>query len=232
MSASPTAPPASPMPPAFHAAYRRHFDETFTAESSADSVRFVVLDSETTGLDPRKDRLITIGAVAIIGGEIRLDDVFDALLEVSYNSSAVTVHGVTRQESLSGVTEPEALERFLAYLKDGVIVGHHIGHDVATLNAGYQRHWGFSLENRSLDTMELALNLERDGAFPGSDAFADFSLDGLCSLFGVIPHDRHTASGDAFMTAQVFLRLLRLASRHGRLALGRLMEPFQPAASA
>ena len=209
-----------------------NFDQTFTADSPADSVRFVVLDSETTGLDPRKDRLITIGAVAVIGGEILLDDVFDALLEVSYNSSAVTVHGVTRQESMSGVTEPEALERFLAYLKDGVIVGHHIGHDVATLNAGYQRHWGFSLQNRSLDTMELALNLERDGAFPASDAFSDFSLDGLCSLFGVIPHDRHTASGDAFMTAQVFLRLLRLASRHGRSTLGRLVEPFQPTASA
>ena len=128
----------------------------------------------------------------------------------------------------SGVTEPEALERFLAYLKDGVIVGHHIGHDVATLNAGYERHWGFSLQNRSLDTMELTLNLERDGAFQGSDSISEFSLDGLCSLFGVIPHDRHTASGDAFMTAQVFLRLLRLASRHGRSTLGKLMEPFQP----
>jgi DNA polymerase III subunit epsilon len=209
------------------------FAQTFSDETPAASVRFVVLDSETTGLDPRKDRLITIGAVAVIGGEILLDDVFDALLEVSYNTSAVTVHGVTRQESrLSGVTEPEALERFLAYLRDGVIVGHHIGHDVATLNAGYQRHWGFSLQNRSLDTMDLALNLERDGAFPGSGAFSDFSLDGLCSLFGVIPHDRHTASGDAFMTAQVFLRLLRLASRNGRSTLGKLMEPFHATPSA
>ena len=206
--------------------------QTFTADTPADAVRFVVLDCETTGLDPRRDRLITIGAVAVIGGEILLDDVFDALLEVSYNSSAVTVHGVTRQESLSGVTEPEALDRFLAYLKDGVIVGHHIGHDVATLNAGYQRHWGFSLgEPQPRHAMELALNLERDdGAFPGSDALSDFSLDGLCGLFGVIPHDRHTASGDAFMTAQVFLRLLRLASRHGRSTLGKLMEPFQPLA--
>jgi len=216
--------------PAFLTRYVGHFENTWQDGTPASDVRFVVLDSETTGLDPRKDRLITIGAVAVIGGEILLDDVFDALLEVSYNSSAVTVHGVTRQESLSGIAEPEALERFLAYLQHGVIVGHHIGHDVATLNAGYQRHWGFSLANHSLDTMDLALNLERDGAFPGSDAFSDFSLDGLCSLFGVIPHDRHTASGDAFMTAQVFLRLLRLASRHGRSTLGRLMEPFRSTA--
>ena len=213
---------------AFLEEYLRHFDRSFTNETASDVARFVVLDSETTGLDPRKDRLITIGAVAVIGGEILLEDVFDALLQVRYNSAAVTVHGVTREESLAGVEEPEALERFLAYLKDGVIVGHHIGHDVATLNAGYERHWGFLLKNRSLDTMELTLNLERDGAFRGRDSIREFSLDGLCGMFGVIPHDRHTASGDAFMTAQVFLRLLRLASRHGRTTLGELMEPFEP----
>jgi DNA polymerase-3 subunit epsilon len=215
--------------PAFLDNYHRNFDRDVTDEISSNLVRFVVLDAETTGLDPRKDRLITIGAVGVIGGEILLEDVFDELLEVEYNSAAVTVHGVTRQESLDGITEPEALERFLAYLKDGVIVGHHIGHDVATLNAGYERHWGFSLKNRSLDTMDLTLHLERDGAFQGGDSISEFSLDGLCSLFGVIPHDRHTASGDAFMTAQVFLRLLRLASRHGRATLGRLTEPFQHA---
>jgi DNA polymerase-3 subunit epsilon len=214
--------------PAFLDPYLQYFEKAVSEDSPSDLVRFVVLDSETTGLDPRKDRLITIGAVSVVGGEILLDDVFDALLEVQFNSAAVTVHGVTRQESQEGITEPEALERFLAYLRDGVIVGHHIGHDVATLNAGYERHWGFSLRNRSLDTMELTLNLERDGAFQGNDSISEFSLDGLCNLFGVIPHDRHTASGDAFMTAQVFLRLLRLASRHGRSTLERLMEPFEP----
>ena len=198
----------------------------FTDETSLNAVRFVVLDSETTGLDPRKDRLITIGAVAVVDGEILLDDVFDALLQVQYNSASVTVHGVTREESLAGVEEPEALERFLDYLKDGVIVGHHIGHDVATLNAGYERHGGSALANRSLDTMDLTLHLERDGAFQGRDTINDFSLDGLCGMFGVVPHDRHTAAGDAFITAQVFLRLLRLASRHGRTTLGKLAEPF------
>ena len=190
-------------------------------------VRFVALDSETTGLDPRRDRLITIGAVAVVNGEILLDDSFDALLPVRYNTSAVTVHGITRDESQAGVEEPEALQQFLTYLRDGVIVGHHIGHDIAMLNSGYQRHFGFELENPSIDTMDLTLHLERDGAFQGEQAINDFSLDGLCARFGIRPHDRHTASGDAFLTAQVFLRLLRLARKHGRLTLGRLVEPYQ-----
>ena len=213
----------------FHARYLRHFDQSYTGETAAGKVRFVVLDCETTGLDPRKDRLITIGAAGVIGGEILLDDVYEALLEVEYNSSAVTIHGITREESLGGMAEADALESFLEYLKGGVIVGHHIGHDVATLNAGYERHWGFSLENRSLDTMDLTLHLERDGAFAGRDSISNFSLDGLCAMFGIIPHDRHTATGDAFMTAQVFQRLLLIASRHGRSNLAGLMEPFHPA---
>jgi DNA polymerase III epsilon subunit-like protein len=52
------------------------------------------------------------------------------------------------------------------------------------------------------------------------------SLDSLADLFGVIPHDRHTASGDAFITALVFLRLLKLASRHGRTSLVSICQEF------
>lgn len=197
-------------------------------DTPIEQVRFVVLDSETTGLDPRKDRLVTIGAIAVVNHEILIEDSFEALLKVTYNSSAVTVHGVTREESLAGLDEPEALGRFLNYLGDAVIVGHHISHDLETFNAGYQRHFGFRLRNSSLDTMALTLHLERDGAFAGRDPIQQFSLDALCSLFDIIPHDRHTAPGDAFLTALVFQRLLRLALRYKRTALSSLLEPFEP----
>ena len=126
-----------------------------------------------------------------------------------------------------GSRNREALEAFLGYLRDGVIVGHHIGHDIATFDAACTRHWGMRLLNRSLDTMDLTLHLERDGAFAGRPPIRRFTLDALCELFGVIPHDRHTASGDAFITAQVFLRLLRLAARTGRGTLAGVAEEFQ-----
>ena len=206
--------------------YRQRFEETWHDDTPIDRVRFVVLDSETTGLNPRADRLVTIGAVAVQGGEILLDDGFEALIRVGRNTSSVTVHGVTRDESRAGIEESEALARFLDYLGDGVIVGHHIDHDIITFDSAYERHWGFRMSNRSLDTMDLTLHLERDGAFAGRPPIRRFTLDALCDLFGVVPHDRHTATGDAFITAQVFLRLLRLASRHGRPTLGRLSEPF------
>ena len=211
--------------------YRTCFDATWSDDTAIDRVRFVVLDTETTGLNPRTDRIITIGAVAVQNGEIVLEDSFEALLKVTHNTSAVTVHGVTRDESLRGMEEPWALELFLDYLKDGVIVGHHIGHDVATFDEAYERQWGFRMSNRCLDTMDLTLHLEKDGAFSGRPQIRQFTLDALCEMFGVIPHDRHTASGDAFITAQVFLRLRRLALRYGREQLGQLSEPFEQEAS-
>jgi len=207
--------------------YQGCFDATWDDQTPIERVRFVALDSETTGLNPLTDRIITIGAVAVQDGDIVLEDSFEALLRVEKNTSAVTVHGITRDETRSGLDEPDALQHFLDYLQDGVIVGHHIGHDISTLNAACQRHWGFELRNRSLDTMDLTLHMEQSGAFAERAPIREFTLDSLCGMFDVIPHDRHTAAGDAFITAQVFQRLLRLASRHSRAELAALCEPFQ-----
>jgi DNA polymerase-3 subunit epsilon len=216
-----------PVDVSFLTTYRSRFASTWHDDDPIDRVRFVVLDSETTGLNPAVDRLVTIGAVSVCGGEIVLEDSFSALVQIERNTEAVMVHGVTRQQASLGVPETHAIADFLDYLRDGVIVGHHIGHDIDTFNVAYQRHWDATLLNRSLDTMDLTLHLERDGAFAGRSPIRRFTLDALCTLFGVIPHDRHTAAGDAFITAQVFLRLLRLASRCGRTTLARLTEPFE-----
>lgn len=208
--------------------HRSRFSSTWPETAPIDTVRFVVLDLETAGLDAANDAIVTMGAVAVMNGEIVLGDSFAALLKVEKNTPAVTVHGVTRDQARSGLDEPVALERLLDYLCDGVIVGHHIGHDITALNAACGRAWGLTLLNRHLDTMDLTLHLERAGAFAGYPAIRRFTLDALCELFGVVPHDRHTAAGDAFITAHVFLRLLRLASRFGRGTLNAICEPFDP----
>lgn len=195
--------------------------------ASVDQTRFVSLDCETTGLDPKTSRLIEIGAVAVRQGQILLDDAFETLVRTAFNSASVTVHGITRDESEGGLSEQDALLALLAYLGDAVIVGHHIDFDLLTINRALERNWGVALHNRRLDTMGLALLLERDGAFEGEPPFRSFSLDALCERFGVKPYDRHTASGDAFLTAQVFLRLLKTAAHTGRDTLEGLLEPWK-----
>lgn len=212
--------------------YLEAFNSTWDAGTPAEKIRFVVLDTETTGLDPQKDAIVTIGAVAVQDNAICLDDQYEALLRFRYNTSAVVVHGITREVAeQEGVDEVEALRDFLKYLEDGVIVGHHIGFDVEILKHHCQQRFGIELQNRWLDTMELTLHLEDSGAFgpppdEGAPQGRDFSLDGLGQRFGILPHDRHTASGDAFITAQIFLKLLRLARRYGRRTLGTLSQRY------
>ena len=214
---------SDPEPVPFIGAYQALFQDTRGDDTPWDDIRFVALDSETTGLDPRRDRLITIGAVAVVGGDILLDDAFEIMMPVRYNSASVTVHGITRDYARDGLPEPEAL---LGYLRTGVIVEHHMLHDVTALNVAYDRHFGIELRNRFIETMDLTLHLERDGALPENTRIEGFSFDQLCQLFGVVPHDRHTGAGDAFITAQVFQRLLRLARKAGQDTLGALAEPF------
>lgn len=201
---------------------------SWTDETPAHEVRFVVLDTETTGLDPRRDKIISIGAVALIDGEIRLDDSFEVLLRIAYNNSSVTVHGITRDEAAGGMDEREAMELFLDYLGDGVIVGHHIGHDIQALGCASERWFGRRVDNRWLDTMDLTLRLHEAGAFGDRELPGGFSLDGLCDLFGIAAHDRHTAGGDALLTARIFQRLLRAAQRVGWTTLGPLCTLYEP----
>src|ERR1041384_4294791 len=207
--------------------YKQSFADSWRDDTPVARVRFVVLDSETAGFSPVLDRILTIGAVAVQDGEIRLDDSFDALLRVTGDVGPVDVHGVTPEQTRRGYEEGDAVERFLAWLRDGVIVGHHIGHDVSMLDAALARMGtDVRLLNRTLDTADLTLHLAQDGAFAGVKLPHHITLDTLADLFGVIPHDRHTASGDAFITALVFLRLLKLAARYGRTSLGSVVQEF------
>ena len=143
-----------------------------------------------------------IGAVAVIDGEILLEDSIEVMCKLDYNRAPVTVHGITRDETLGGIEEE------------------------AALNVAYEKHAGFELRNRSLDTMDLALHLNDDGAFGNQPMAQGFSLDVLCDMFQIPAHDRHTAGGDAFITAQLFLRLLRAARQAGRGTLAAVAEAY------
>ena len=94
------------MTPAFLEQYRACFETTWSGDEPIDAVRFVVLDSETTGLNPATDRLVTIGAVAVQGGEIVLDDSFSALLQVERNTEVG--HGARRHARRGAEGRPGA----------------------------------------------------------------------------------------------------------------------------
>lgn len=184
-------------------------------EANWENFRFACIDSESTGLDPRKDSIISLAGVGVQNGEICLWDQFSVILPVAYNTSSVMVHGITREAAASGVEAPEALSAFLQWLGDGVIAGHHIQHDIILLNTALEKLFSVQLRNVVIDTMEAFLAVREFGGFERSGDPQGYSLDALCDYFQVVPHDRHTALGDGFLTAQILLRILKEAGKCG-----------------
>ena len=71
-------------------------------ESNWEKFRFVCIDSESTGLDPRRDSLVSLAGVTVTEGDICLYDEFSIVMPVAYNTSSVTVHGITREAAAEG----------------------------------------------------------------------------------------------------------------------------------
>ena len=75
--------------------------------------RYVAFDCETTGLNPERDGIISIGAIGVCHGEILLDDTCEAVLKTDYATPAMLVHGITLNESAAGIDEATAVREFL-----------------------------------------------------------------------------------------------------------------------
>lgn len=164
--------------------------------------RYVVFDTETTGLDVRRDVILSVGAVAISGNSIVVNDYFEVFVEQDvFKSESVPIHGILKEGKEKKLTENEAVVKFLDFVKDSTLVGHHVRFDVNMVNAALQRMGLGKLKNRSMDT---DIMYQKNKGLPEDQ---HFSLDELCQIFKIEKSDRHTAAGDAFITALIFLRL-------------------------
>lgn len=191
-----------------------------------DDVRFVVLDCETTGLDPETDRVISVAAVAVEGGAVNLADRFEAIVESESvgGHSAAPVHGLVTADLRGGLPEAEAVLGFVEFLGASVLVAHHAAFDTTVLSRALARLDAPGLENAVVDTGHLARRLEKGPVFDAPMPSEARSLDALAARFGFDIPNRHSASGDALVTAFVLLALLRRARGRGIHTLGDLLS--------
>lgn len=212
-----------PTPPAPEwQAYQEHFKSPFGPKTPLPEVRFVVLDLETTGLDVKKDRMLSLGAMVVQAQEIRIAERLEYFIhqpEYQPNQS-VGIHGIMPQQNANGITEETAIKHLLSFLKQSVIIGHHIGFDIAILNQVTKRIYGKSLQNKVIDTRVLAERVH--GLRLGENPREVFTLDQVCQTFNIRLHERHTAAGDTLLTALLFLKLMGRLQKRGVNTLGQL----------
>ncbi|MDW5288574.1 3'-5' exonuclease [Formosa sp. PL04] len=176
-----------------------------TKQNDINSSTYVVLDTETTGFNYDKDRMLCIGAVKVTDGYIDVNTAFEIYIKQDYyDEDAVKIHGILRNERIETISEEEAIILFLDYIKDSILVAHHAFFDITMINVALDRLQLPELKNKVLDTMFIykATRLKSNT----SDAKKKYSLDDLAENYDIDLSDRHTASGDALITALAFLR--------------------------
>ncbi|WP_343486568.1 3'-5' exonuclease [Allomuricauda sp. d1] len=169
-------------------------------------VSFVVFDTETTGFDLKKDRILSIGALKIQNGTIKAKEAFEVFLDqLTFDAKTVQIHGILKKEKSIQITEIEGLKRLLGFVENAVLVAHHVRFDVGMINSALRRHNLPKLLNPKLDTSVLY-----NKSLPKSKRKAQghYSLDELAEEFHISKTDRHTALGDAYITAIAFLHIL------------------------
>lgn len=169
--------------------------------------RFVVVDTETTGLDPGRAELLAIGACAIVGEAIDLSSHCEVGVRPSAPSAAdnVLVHRIGHGRQAQGLPLDVALAEWLAYCGRPVFVGFHARFDATVLARHAKTSLGIALPGRWLDVGLLLRAL-----FPGEGP-AHPDLDYWAGRFALPADARHGALADAYLTAALFLVVLRAA---------------------
>ncbi|TCP22652.1 DNA polymerase-3 subunit epsilon [Tenacibaculum skagerrakense] len=187
----------------------KNYTDSFKAkQNDLKTTRFVVFDTETTGLNPKVDKILSIGTVAVSNFSIDVADSLECyVIQENFNADTVPIHGILKEGNITKITEEEAIIQFLNHIKNAVLIAHHANFDIQMINEALHRLGLPKLKNKVLDTGVLYKKTK----YVNRNNF--YSLDELCEIFKITKHDRHTASGDAFLTALIFLKILSLLKR-------------------
>ncbi len=212
----------------FRRTKRIKMDETLPIKE----VRYVVIDTELTGLDERKDSIVSIAAVRMAGGRIDLEDTFYRLVnpEAELTAESVIIHGITPSEVARKPGIGKALSEFLHFCGNDVIVGHCVSIDLSFINREMKRIFGYAMKNHAVDTSALyewvRMKFSSRRALPY--AFTDSGLYDIAQFFGIPVNGAHNAIMDAFITAQVFQRFIPMLTDGGVKSIGELLSIGNP----
>lgn len=171
-----------------------------------DEDEFVVYDCETTGLNPKKDEIISIGAVKIRGDKILLDQAMHILVEPSGEISheSITIHQIRNCDLEKAIPPQEAIEQFLYYIGNRSLIGYYLEFDVAMVNKYTKKMFGITLPNRQQELSALYYD-KKIAAIP--QGHIDLRFDTILEDLALPKLKAHDALNDAVMTAMMYLKI-------------------------
>lgn len=188
-----------------------------TLNGRDEKIRYVVFDTESTGLNIQKDRLLSIGAVSIIGNTIQLDHPYYQVIKYysnEFDKDTISIHGIMPSEAKSGSELLNVINSFLDFIGNSILVAHHADFDIGIINQYLEKNFSIQLLNFRIDTAKLARKIQTTFHQEG-----DLSLDTLCQEYKISTEGRHNSLGDAAITAELFLKLTAKLIRMGKKRL-------------
>lgn len=193
-----------------------------------DCASFVSFDTELTGLDYKRDSIISIGAIKLKGASILPSNTFYRLLkpETELKREGVLIHELTHSD-LDVADEPaRVLDEFISFLGEALLIGHFVFIDARFVGRAMKRHFGLTLQSPTVDTLALhEWLLENDAGFARHFGGVSLKSDlaSLAARYGVRVAGVHNAFRDAYMTAQLFQRFLPFLTANGVITIKDLL---------
>lgn len=197
-----------------------------------DELCYVVLDTELTGLDVKRDSIVSLGAVKMTGGRIELGKSFVRIVSpgTALSSESVLVHGITPSEVADKPSIGGALEEFREFCEGCVLVGHFVSLDLAFLNRESKRLFRRGFDHPAVDTWRIHtwIRYHTDTAARHFGENGDKDLFSLAKKYHIPVAKAHDALNDAFVTAQLFQRFLRFLPSLGVRTAKELLRIGKP----
>jgi DNA polymerase-3 subunit epsilon len=194
------------------------------------AVPYSVLDIETTGLNSKRDQMLSVGLVDIEDGRIRLDRSWYTLLQpteqVVIPAESIRIHGLLHHDIRQARSLEEVLPELLNRLAGRVLIVHYAPIDVKFLSRALNRLWNARLRGPAIDTILLAQTLYHQQRWTdGHDGMNPVTaLRPLAEQAGIPIHQQHNALGDAITTAQLFLAQSTRLEQNGHGTLRNLLR--------
>ena len=191
----------------------------------------VSIDCETTGLDVRRDDIVTIAAIRIRGWRILTSERFEATFrpKARLKPDAIKIHRLREADVARARAIDGAIPDLLRFIGGRPLVGYYLDFDVTMLNKHVRRFLGVELPNQRIETSALYYERKYGDAPPG--ARVDLSFASLLADLDLPMLDQHDAYSDALMTAMAYVALRDLAERGVRIPRQRRCAVHQFEAS-
>ncbi len=175
----------------------------------------IVLDCETTGLE-KNDDVVSAAAIRITPCNIHIETALDQRYSLEEVGISSEIHG-EMSSNLNDRKTDDNLQELIDFVGNSILVGHNITFDIAKIEGLLRVNYDFKggLKNKVLDTARLVKRLDPVKFERMVGGNSNLDLEELCRQFDITVENRHTALGDAYLTAQLFQKILSRLRKRG-----------------